>query len=251
MQYLYTNTHNFYKRVSKEVFRFKSFSLNQQPEVFKLTTDAVVLGCLCTPSSGKALDVGCGTGILSLMLAQRMPDLTQINAIDTNKHAVDLANHNFKDSIWCDKLNARYIDILDLQSDSASYDLIVSNPPFYESGLLPINNTKRTGKHIDNLTFEKLILQVVQLLSGDGLLSIILPFESSPKFQKIAVSHGLHVHRRIDIKPRPHLLFNRSVLELGFEHRELESKTLSLRDEQGQHYSEALNKLTGPFYLDS
>ena len=251
MQYLCTNTHNFYKRVSKEVFRFKSFALNQQSEVFKLTTDAVVLGCLCTPSSGKALDVGCGTGILALMMAQRMPDLTQISAIDTNKHAVDLANHNFNDSIWYNKLNARHIDILDSQSDSASYDLIISNPPFYQSGLLPINNTKRTGKHIDNLTFEKLIQKVAKLLSGNGLFSIILPYESSIKFQEIALIHGLHIHRRIDIKPRPQLVFNRSVLELGFEHRELKSTTLSLRDKQGQHYSDALKKLTGPFYLDS
>jgi tRNA1Val (adenine37-N6)-methyltransferase len=250
MQYLSTNTHNFYKRVSKEVFRFKSFTLNQLPEVFKLGTDAVLLGSLCTQSSGKALDIGCGTGIIALMIAQRMPSLTQITAIDTNKQAVDLAQYNFNHSIWNNKLIAKHKDLLNIDSPRGSYDLIISNPPFYKNRFLPQDQIKKISKHIDNLSFAKLIQNVSRLLSGKGIFSVILPYEHVLEFQEIASIHGLYIQRRIDIKPRPQLFFNRSVLELGFEHLELKDSTLNLRDERGQQYSEACKKLTESFYLD-
>ena len=243
------NTYYFSKQVKKEDFRFKAFALAQQDTVFKLGTDAILLGSLCKVCSGRALDIGCGTGILSLMVAQRMPGLHSIDAIDINTDAVDLANRNFKSSPWRGICKGFEADIATFDNEGKSYELIITNPPFYQNSLLAATEVNAQSKHSDTAKFQMLIGKTASLLAPQGTLSLIIPFEHKQELKDFAKTVGLFIQRIVDIQPRPQKPYNRSIVELGFEQMDMTNKSLSVRNVQGQHYSADFASLTEPFYL--
>jgi tRNA1Val (adenine37-N6)-methyltransferase len=195
-----------------QVFRCKKFELYQNEEVFKITTDSMALGASidCT-GCNHVLEVGTGTGIISLMLAQRN-ELIKITAIDNSTAAISLANRNFKHSPWSAKLKAIHADFNHYDFEETVFDLIVSNPPFYPKGPLPQSEIKKNSKHdISDIT-TSIVSKAKTLLIEHGQLWLILPDYLEPEISSLALENGLFLKKHISIHPTPSLPANRVIV---------------------------------------
>lgn len=191
-------------------FRFQQFSVSQSPEVFRVGTDAVLLGALAEVRGKTTLEVGCGTGIISLMLAQRNPE-AKITAIDISPEAAALAAQNFRLSAFAERLTARCIDFKIFVPEN-KFDQIISNPPYFEPNSSEKDVLARQRTELD---FSDLIRGAAALLCPGGLFSVILPAEISAGFIAESESHGLHLTRKIDIYGIEHGPLKRHILELS------------------------------------
>ena len=177
-----------------EAFCFKQFEILQDKEVFRVGTDGVVLGALCNGEGAvRALEVGCGTGLISLMLAQRFSSAV-FDALDINTKAVEIAGQNFSNSPFANRLNVVEINYNDFESVE-KYDLIVSNPPYFESD----SSKDLIARHQVLLSFQQLIYKSARLISDTGILSVIIPCDDAENFITIAEDNNLHLIRKIDI----------------------------------------------------
>ena len=176
------------------MFQFKQFSVRQEVSAMKVGTDGVLLGAWATvsPEDRQALDVGTGTGVIALMLAQRSAGL-EIIGIDIDEAAAGEAASNFAASPWASRLTARAVS---LQVFSGSeFDLIVSNPPFFSASLKAPDAQRCTARHNDTLPPADLIQAARRLLSLSGRLSVIYPPEEARSFVMEAESAGLYLSR--------------------------------------------------------
>jgi tRNA1Val (adenine37-N6)-methyltransferase len=239
-------------RQAPEIFHLKHFDVLQHGGVMKVGTDSFILGALATVLPGKALDIGCGTGILALMLAQRQPALSNIVGIDILREAIDLASENFSRSRWSSRLSAVHSRAQDYSlRDREKFDLIISNPPFYKDGFLPKDRTKRSNKHTVELSFASLLSAVGNLLSDKGRFSTIIPANITEEFIDTALSEDLFLDRRVEIFSRPNMAAVRNVLEFTRDDSEqMQYGELILRDESGQSYSKEYLYLTREFHRD-
>lgn len=207
-------------------FVFKQFEILQDKEVFRVGTDGVVLGALCNGEGAvRALEVGCGTGLISLMLAQRFSSAV-FDALDINTKAVEIAGQNFSNSPFANRLNVVEINYNDFESVE-KYDLIVSNPPYFESD----SSKDLIARHQVLLSFQQLIYKSARLISDTGILSVIIPCDDAENFITIAEDNNLHLIRKIDIygikggKLKRNILeFSRKLSELVLEELVLEKK---------------------------
>lgn len=162
------------------IFHFKQFSVSNARSAMKIGTDGVLLGAWafwdaeCKP--GRILDVGCGTGVISLMLAQRFADAV-VTGVDIDADAVAEAAENFAASPWGARLSACHCDFNSIQAPSESYDLIVSNPPFFTGGALAPDEARRTARHQEALTFAALFRGASALLRPGGRIAVVAPAE--------------------------------------------------------------------------
>ena len=171
-------------------FQFKQFLLFQDKCAMKFGTDSAILGSLLNPppNGENALDIGSGTGVLSLMLAQRSP--IRIDAIEIQEDAFLQTEENFKNSPWCERL-ASFNSSLQSYSTKKTYDYIFSNPPYFSNSLKNLENNRKTSRHTDSLSFDELASNVSKLLSNIGEFTLILPVESFHEFQNFAFTHKL------------------------------------------------------------
>ncbi len=172
-------------------FRFKQFTVTDQHSPMKVNTDAVLLGAWAGhPDPQKILDVGTGCGVIALMMAQRFN--AEITAIDIHEGACRDARHNFTNSPWPDKLKVYHGDFHEFFAVTDSkFDLIVSNPPFFNNSLQSPLEHRNTARHNVKLTHADLITGTVQLLEKQGFLAVILPISSFLSFEKAAMKAGL------------------------------------------------------------
>jgi tRNA1Val (adenine37-N6)-methyltransferase len=185
-----------------QIFQFKHFSISQSNSTLKVGTDAMVLGALIDTTTEKsALDIGTGTGVLALMLAQKNATLT-IDAIEIDSGSCMDANLNFENSKWKNRLSLIEGDFL-THSFTKKYDLIVSNPPFYVDGLVSENDRNNKAKHSNELNFDSLFNRVNQLLSLDGSFWLIYPFDTHSFVESIANEIGLFPSQLIEIQGKP------------------------------------------------
>lgn len=176
-------------------FRFQKFTVQQSAEVFRVGTDGVVLGALCSVAGAdRILEIGTGTGLISLMLAQRCA-AAKILAIDVNPTAAALAESNFDNSPFAGRLTSKAADFRTEIFDE-KFDLIVCNPPFFEPNT-SVKDVAARQKLL--LTFDELIEKSARLVTREGLLSVIIPAFEADAFIEIAVVHGLYLHRRVNI----------------------------------------------------
>jgi tRNA1Val (adenine37-N6)-methyltransferase len=215
----------------------------------KVGTDAVLLGAWA--SNGRAkniLDIGTGSGLLALMMAQRNPD-AGILGIDIHKASVAEANENFSISPWAERLSSREISLqeyTDLAEEA--YDLIISNPPFFIDSLLPDTHNKTIAHHNGELPHEVIASSAVKLLIEEGSLSMVLPVESHDLFCKHAANNGLCLKRKMIITPVKGKLANRILSEWGRKESKTQTCKLCIRDTSGAYTDEYI-KLTKDFYL--
>jgi tRNA1Val (adenine37-N6)-methyltransferase len=230
-------------------FKLKQFSLNHQRSSMKVSTDSVLLGALCEANNAKrVLDIGTGCGILSLMMAQKSQ--AQITAIDVDLASVAEADENFKRSAWSDRLQAKRMDLGTFSGlNETAYDLIITNPPYFDQPLASPNLQRNIARNANLLTFETLVAAVKTLLAPNGDFWLILPTSEFQKFSVTATAYLLGCSDRIDISPRPEespvlTVSHWKHLSNEWVHR---ISTLSIRDRNHQ-FSEGFKAVTADFY---
>ncbi|MBR4391101.1 MAG: methyltransferase [Bacteroidales bacterium] len=229
-------------------FHFKHFSLYHHQSTMKVGTDAVLLGAwVKVQPTDCVLDIGTGCGILPLMLAQK--GVAKVDAVDLDEASAYEASANFEASQWRDRLNAYHADIRRF-GFGRSYDLILSNPPFFVHSFKCDADRKNQARHTDtSLTFEELVVSVKRLLKPEGRFVLVLPERESHDFLPLANAHGLFVHERLDLIPVVGKEVNRVNLELRYgKPEETRVATLVLRDADNR-FSDEYNALLKDFYL--
>ena len=210
-------------------FHFKHFSLFHHRSTMKVGTDAILLGRWTeVQPTDVVLDIGTGCGLLPLMLAQK--GVNQVDAVDIDAASVEEATINFKASQWRDQLNAFCMDINDYQPDK-KYDLIVSNPPFFNRYSKCDEERKSRARHNDmTLSYAALCAAVARLLKPDGRFSLVLPANVTHDFLQEAKKNCLFLHKQLTIIPIEGKEPNRLNLELGFwEGMKIDEKMFVIR----------------------
>lgn len=231
-------------------FTFKEFTVNQDRCAMKIGTDGVLLGAWATIEHNpfSILDIGTGTGILSLMLAQRSHAET-IEAIEIDDAAFEQAAGNFEDSPWGDRLfcyHAGFNEFVEEIDDK--YDLIVSNPPFYSENYKTENPQRDLARFTDALPFEHLLHGTAKLLDDNGRASFIIPFSEEVNFISLAEKMNLYPNRITRVKGTNTSEIKRSLLEFSFTKTAIDSSELIIETSRHQYTEDYIN-LTKYFYL--
>lgn len=214
----------------------------------KVGTDAVLLGAwVKVENAMRILDIGTGSGILSLMLAQRTGLQTQIDAVEILAEDANQAAENFIQSPWFAKIKVHHTAIQDFKA--APYDLIVCNPPFFSNSLLPPSKKRKMARHTLSLTPHELIEHATRLLSLDGRLALILPVQEGENFKKLAMSSDLYCNRELAFYTRMNKPQERWLFEFSKNQCDIKHESLTLYG-HGQNWSDDYKELTKSFYLD-
>ncbi len=236
--------------MQKKPFTFKEFKVHQDQCAMKIGTDSVLLGAWASLESNpfSILDIGAGTGIIALMLAQRSY-AELIDAVEIDDSAYEQCVDNFEQSPWGDRLFCYHASLEEFADEiEDKYDLIISNPPFYSEDYKTENNQRDIARFQDAMPFNHLIESVSKLLSENGIFSIIIPFKEEASFIKLASGFDLFANRILQVKGHPTSEIKRSLIEFSF--RESDIKTDMLIIETGRHqYTQDYINLTKGFYL--
>lgn len=225
-------------------FKFKQFDIRQSQNVFKVGTDGVLLGALSNVAGAKkVLEVGTGTGLIALMIAQRN-SLAEILALDICPEAVSLAKENFQNSSFSERLSVCYEDFRRFSS-CHSYDLIVSNPPYFKEN--PSNKYVFARQRV-RLDFSELIKAAAMNLSSQGVFSVIIPGEDIHYFTLLAEDFGLYLHRLVAIYGiEGASMPKRGVLEFSFQRKAIRQETLTV-EKSPRIYTKDYLELTQHFH---
>jgi tRNA1Val (adenine37-N6)-methyltransferase len=217
----------------------------------KVGTDAVLLGAWC-PIGHKPfsiLDIGAGTGILSLMLAQRS-HAEQIDAIEIDEHAYEQCVENFEDSPWGDRLFCFHAALDEfMEEPEEEYDLIISNPPFYGEDYKTESGQRDLARFQDAMPFDELIEAAQLLLSENGVFAVIIPFKEEERFIALAQDFGLYPFKITHVKGTPATETKRSLLAFSFAKREKTEQDGLIIETARHQYTEDYIALTKDFYL--
>lgn len=232
--------------MSIAVFRFKSFSVVQEKSAMKIGTDGVLLGAwVKTENPTRILDIGTGTGLISLMLAQRYPK-AQITAIEIDSDSFEEAKYNFEESPFHERISAMHRSLQKYDSPE-KFDLIVSNPPFFELTHKQ-NSSRNTARQQSELKFSDLIFHSEIQLKSDGKLAVIIPYNSEAEFLDLAEMYGLYPNKITHVKGNENAPFKRSLLLLSRIQTQPEISELTLELSRNI-YTEEYIALTRDFYL--
>lgn len=235
------------------LFKFKEFSIHQDKTAMKIGTDAVLLGAwvFLENEIDSILDVGSGTGIIALMLAQRSFALT-IDAVEIDNDAYEQTVTNFENSNWGDRLYCYHSSFQNFADEIAeedeTYDLIISNPPFYTDEFESENDARNKARFTTSLSFNELLKGVSKILSKKGKFAVIIPFKEEQGFVELAKENNLFLNRVCHVKGNPSSAFKRSLLEFSFEDKKLIKENLTIEIKRHQYTDEYIN-LTKDFYL--
>jgi tRNA1Val (adenine37-N6)-methyltransferase len=233
------------------VFQFKQFSVNQDQTAMKIGTDGVLLGAW-TPIENNpksVLDIGTGTGIIALMLAQRS-DAEQIDALEIDESAYEQAVENFENSPWGDRLFCFHAGLDEFVDDPEDeYDLIVSNPPFYSEEYRSENEQRDLARFQGAMPFEELVEAADLLLSENGIFSVIIPFNEEDRFIELCAEAELFPIKVTRVKGAPNTKIVRSLLAFKrYELAVLTSDELVIEISRHEYTPEYIS-LTKDFYL--
>lgn len=229
-------------------FRFKKFKIKQYKTAAKIGTDAVLLGSWTEIHSGmkNILDIGAGSGIISLMLAQRTEN-SNIFAIEIDFDAYSECTENFQNSPWNHRLQSIKSDLKEFTSKT-KFDLIVSNPPFFTENTLAPDLKRNRARNTVGLSFELLIRKVDELLNSSGVFSVILPYKETEKFCELARKFNLYPFLKTFVKGHKNAPLKRSLMAFSREHKICVCSELVIEIQRHQ-YTEDYIELTKDFYL--
>ncbi|HAS61879.1 MAG TPA: tRNA (adenosine(37)-N6)-methyltransferase TrmM [Vibrio sp.] len=227
-------------------FQFKQFAINGGQCGMPVSTDGVLLGAwIDLTNVRRILDIGTGTGLLALMCAQRSLD-TDISAIDIDKNAAEAAQLNVLNSPWSQRIHVMLADVL-TTTNLGTFDAIVCNPPYFNSGEQSQSKQRATARHTDSLSHQALLQCCQSLLNEQGRASFILPVVEGEEFITLAQQLGFTLSRLCRIKPTETKTENRLLMELSRQASQCQAQRLTIRDKLG--YSEDFIALTKDFYL--
>lgn len=191
------------------------------------------------------LDIGAGTGLLSLMIAQKSN--AQIDAVEIDANSYQQTVENFLESLWGNRLQIYHEDIKNWKS-KIKYDLIISNPPFFENDLKANGQNKNLAKHNDGLTFAELLFAIKDNLAINGNFAILLPFHRIEYLKILAVENGFYLQEELLVKQTPKHSYFRGMLFFGLKSTSNISNELTIKDETG-NYTDGFNLLLKDYYL--
>tara|TARA_R110001632_G_scaffold47000_1_gene119151 strand:- start:4638 stop:5360 length:723 start_codon:yes stop_codon:yes gene_type:complete len=234
-------------------FHFKEFTIHQDKTAMKVGTDGVLLGAWCSLETypDTILDIGSGTGLIALMMAQRCDAMT-IDAVEINEEAYEQTVENFEQSDWGDRLFCYHSSFQgfaeEMNEEAEEYDLIISNPPFYTDEFETEDTARNKARFTSALSFEELISGAANLLSEVGTFALIIPFKEEQNFVSLVLDTQLNLNRVCRVKGTVTSEIKRSLLEFSFENKELIEEELVIETARHQ-YTQAYIDLVKDFYL--
>ena len=241
--------------MSNVYFQFKRFTVRQERCAMKVGTDGTLLGAWARGGL-RVLDIGTGTGLIALMMAQRCPE-AQVTAIDIDAGAVDQARENVAASPFSDRITVAQADIRDekltfgADSDAipdAIFDAIVVNPPYFNDSLTCPDDQRTTARHTTTLTYRELMEAAERLLADDGELSVVIPFDCKARLESEAALAGLSKCRECSVRTTPRKAPRRYLLAFRKHPAELETADGVIETAPGER-SVWYHELTKDFYL--
>jgi len=234
-----------------EPFKFKKFQVLQNNTAMKVGTDGVLLGAWVSLESHpySILDIGAGTGLISLMMAQRS-SAEILDAIEINDNAYEQTVANFENSDWSDRLFCYHASLQEIAKEPEElYDLIVSNPPFYTATYKNMEADRAQARHAEELTFEKLLLCASKLLSESGQCAFIIPYNEESNFVKLAEGFNLFPNRMTQVRGNKTSKIKRSLIQFSFSKQHVEYNELVIEIERHVYTPEYM-ALVSDFYLN-
>ncbi len=241
MLYLYGMPNNY--------FQFKQFRIEQDKTAMKVCTDSCLFGAWVhpSPSTKNILDIGTGTGLLSLMLAQKT--MAYIDAIEIDNDAFEQAKTNIASSKWNEKIELLHGDVRTYDFKK-SYDLIICNPPFYINEQASVDEGEQIAKHSSKLSLPELLNTMKKLVSEDGAVALLLPYYRKEECIFLALEQGFFLEQLIDIQQSPkHSFFRFAGIFTTHQPTAPKSSTIAIKNEDDK-YSEAFTELLKPYYLN-
>jgi tRNA1Val (adenine37-N6)-methyltransferase len=230
-------------------FHFKHFSIVQDKTAMKIGTDGILIGAWANCGNADTiLDIGTGTGILAIMMAQKSN--AQIHAVEIDKHSFKQASDNVSNCKWKDRINLHYSSFQEFSVNSElKFDLIISNPPYFSNSLKANTKSRTLARHNDQLPFKDLIEGVNKVLSQNGRFLLILPSENENYLLEMAAANNLFCIQKTYVRPNLFKEPKRVLLELSRNRVEHSIDILTIETDKRHHYTDEYKKLTEDFYL--
>lgn len=232
-------------------FRFKQFTIQQEHAAMKVGTDGVLLGAWASVPlpGGRVLDVGTGTGLIALLIAQRTKDVG-VDALEIDPSSARQAKENFQNSPWKDRISCIHSSFQDYSSQCKSrYDLIICNPPFFSGSSKTPSKEKNLARHDDSLSLSDIFRGSVALMKKKSIISLILPLHKEAQALDLIKEHQLYCNRLTRVKPAPGKSTKRVLLEFSFIPGKRNEDDLTIETEVRHTYSDRFKNLTDEFYL--
>ena len=229
-------------------FSFKLFNIKQHQSAAKVGTDGVLLGAW-TPILNEpkhVLDIGTGTGLVALMLAQRTKS-AEIIGVEVDKQAAEEAEENFLKSPWSNRLTCENGDINNFESQH-KFDLIVSNPPFYTDNTFAPNQKRNIARNTIGLDFKALVSQAIKLLSEKGYFCLIIPYKEEKLLIELTEKNGLFPFQIMHVRGHHNAQIKRSLIAFSRKKSSVVGSEMVIEESRHQYTSEYIN-LTKDFYL--
>lgn len=235
--------------MANDYFQFKSFTIYQNRTAMKVGTDGVLLGAWTSaPHSGRILDIGTGTGLIAIMMAQR--SRARITALEIENSAFHQAGENIKRCPWHDRIELLHQSFQQFyENHQGKFDLILSNPPWFQERYLSPCAARNKARHNAILPYQELLKGSQKLLKPEGEFSLILPYRETEKFINQAEALSLYCKKRMNVHANPHKAPKRCMLEMGLEPGERKEETLTIEAGGRHHFTPAYRHLTKDFYL--
>jgi len=231
----------------KNIFRFKQFEVDQTGCAMRINTDGVLLGTMAKhPDPQQILDIGTGTGVIALMLAQRFPK-AKVHAVEIDEQASITAERNFQNSVFSSRLSVRNTAIEQYTSPE-QFDLIVSNPPFFVNDLKNAEKKKEVARHASNTFFEELIEKVAALLSSEGCFWAVLPIKQAQDLVEKAKMKGLFLTHLVKLHSDVTKPEFRRIVCLAREKSDLVEEDFMIYESE-KKYTKAYELLLKDFFL--
>lgn len=231
-----------------DYFHFKKFSVRHDRSGMKVGTDGALLGAWTdVRQATQILDIGTGTGLIALMLAQRASESVTIDAVEIDDQAYADAQENIAASPWHDRINLHHASIQNFNT-TTKFDLIVTNPPYFQKSYKPPTAQRETARHTEQLTFDDILNIAEKFLTPNGKLNLVLPFTEGSQFIELAKHKGLHCTRKWTFRTRENKPVERLLLEFNWEKKESDEGEILLYS-SGEEWSGGYKEMMREFYL--
>jgi tRNA1Val (adenine37-N6)-methyltransferase len=237
--------------MANNYFSFKQFTVHHDKCAMKVGTDGVLLGAwVKVINVGRILDIGTGTGLIAIMMAQRSTAF--IDAVEIDENACKQAVENVAACPWKERIVIHHDSFQHFAANTTSqYDIIVSNPPYFSNSLKSPLQLRSLARHDDSLSNESLLRSSAHILAPEGYLYVIIPAYDINSFIALAGLHGLYPSQMIKIRPVPHKAYSRCLIEFSsYRNQICTEKELIIKQENSKEYTHEYKNLTRDYYLN-